>query len=363
MSTRKDFGPIQASRELGLAQWQWYAARRSELIGAPDRGGRWSAELIAEAGARIEQIRAQLPDGPPIGAVRAAERIAQHLDGVAVAGCDVEALALHGLLTGVDEYKGHALYDQNDLDRVAADHGELIAGLATDRLAWQQASLTRDEACEQLGWNRTEFARVTSELGIEAGRFGRWPREQVQALATDEQLCERVRRARLLGPDQAAEFLRVRRREVDYLVASGFLAPATHVDSEISRNRYVSVALYTTGALEDLLDFAVIDWEQLRGLEPGDPSPLREFTALPIERAKLVRALATDLTQTHGVEVDPRYDYRADTWHLHWQPDIKGVPSREGVAAEIAARPLLRPHRRQIALHPAETTVEKGSSR
>ena len=352
MGTRRDYGPIQASRELGLAQWQFDAARRLGIIGAPDRAGRWSEELVAEVGERIEQVRAELPDGPPIGAHRGAERLAQRLDGLEVAGADVEVLAQRGLLTGVDEYKGHALYDRSDLDRAAADHGELIACLVAERLAWQQASLTRDEACDRLGWKRTEFDRVTRERGLEAGRFGRWSRAEVEVLATDEQLGERLRRDRLLGPDQAAEHLQVRRRDLDYLIAAGFLTPATHVDSEISRHRYVRVALYTLGALEDLQDFDAIDWEQLHGLKPGDPSPLREITALPIQRATLVRGLAADLTTTHGVQVDPHYDYRADQWRLSWQPDATGEPSRKTVAAEIAARPLLRPHTRQITLHP-----------
>ncbi|WP_433635486.1 hypothetical protein [Nocardia sp. CA-120079] len=358
MGAGKDFGPIQASRELGLARWQFEAARAQGTIGAPDRAGRWSAELIADAADRIAQIRDGLPDGPPIGATRAAERIAHRLDGLTVAGVEVDALAQRGLLVEVDDYKGHPLYDQDDLDQVATEHAGLIAQLVAERLAWQQASLTRDQACERLGWKRAEFARVTRERGLEAGRFDRWARADVEALATDEELGEALRRARLLGPDQAAQHLQLRRRDFDYLIAAGFLTAAKHIESEISRRRYVTVALYTIGACEDLLGFDAIDWERLRGLRPGEPSPLREITVLPIERATLVRGLAADLSETHGVEVDPRYDYRADTWRLRWTPNATGNPSRDTVAAEIAARPLLRPHANRITLHP-ETTDQQ----
>ncbi|MFE3798866.1 hypothetical protein KHQ06_23835 [Nocardia tengchongensis] len=69
----------------------------------------------------------------------------------------------------------------------------------------------------------------------------------------------------------------------------------------------------------------------------------------------MVRGLATDLTTAHGVQVDPHYDYRADQLRLSWRPGLTGEPSRKTVAAEIAARPLLRPHTKQITLHPTTT--------
>jgi hypothetical protein len=354
MGAKKDFGPVQASRELGLAQWAFEAARRRGAIGAPERNGRWSAAVIADAADRIEQIRAGLPDGPPIGASRAAARIADRL-GVAVAAAEVTALADRGLLASVGSYKGYLLYDRGDLDRAAGEHGALLTELAAERIAWEQASLTLDQACALLGWKDAEFRRVARERGLRVGRSFRWARAEIDALAGDEELDATVRRARMLGPDQAAVHLQIRRRELDYLVAAGFLTAATYVESEISRDRYVTVALYTIGALEDLLDFDAIDWEALRGLHTGDPSPLREITVLPIARATLVRGLAADLTAAHQVEVTARYDYRSDTWQLSWQPGAAGEPSSATVAAEIADRPLLHPHADRITLHPTDS--------
>lgn len=62
MGKVQDFGSIQVARRLGLAGWQLWAARRQGLIAEPDRGGRWSGELLADALARIDEIRAALPE-------------------------------------------------------------------------------------------------------------------------------------------------------------------------------------------------------------------------------------------------------------------------------------------------------------
>lgn len=136
---------------------------------------------------------------------------------------------------------------------------------------------------------------------------------------------------------------------------------ATYVESKVGRNRYVDVALYTVAVVEDLLDFDGIDWEMLRAVKPGKPSPLREFTKLPIARATLVRGLAADLSENYRTEVIPRYDYRADTWRLSWTPNAAGEPTRETVDAEIGNREQLAPHRSQIHLRP-ETTAEQEFS-
>lgn len=343
-------GPVQAARRLGLTGWQFEAALRRGLLGESTRYG-WPVAEIEDAAARIEEIRAQLPEGPPVGAVRSAERITERLnEAVMVTGLEVEALAQRGLLVKVGDYKGHALYDQGDLDAVADEHAQLLEELVADRQAWWEASCFVDEACARLGWTRTEFAQVRRARGLEPGRFDRWASAVIEELAADEELAEQVRRSRLLGPDQAAEHLQIRRRDFDYLTAAGMLTPATHVESRVGQRRYVTVALYEVGAVEDLLDFDAIDWEGLRGLRAGAPSPLRELTALPIERATLVRGLAADLSQAHGVAVDPTYDYRGDVWRLRWRPNAAGEPSKATVSAEIADRPPLRPHVKQIVL-------------
>lgn len=350
MGGKGDLGPVQAARLLGLSGWQFEAARRRGLLGDPTGRG-WTVAGVEAAVPRIEQIRAQLPEGPPVGAVRSAERICERLGGSpAVTGLEVEALAQRGLLKKVGDYKGHALYDQGELDTVADEQAQLLAELVADRETWWESSCSVEQACARLGWTRAEFARVRHERGLEPGRFGRWSCAVIEGLAADEELGEQLRRARLLGPDQAAQHLQIRRRDFDYLTAAGMLTPATYVESRVGQRRYVEVALYEVGAVEDLLDFDAIDWEGLRGLRAGAPSPLREFTALPIERATLVRGLAADLSEAHGVAVDPTYDYRGDVWRLRWRPNAAGEPSRTSVAAEIAARPPLRRWRRQIVL-------------
>lgn len=49
--------------------------RCMQLPAALTMGSRWSAQVIAEAAQRCGEIRVALPDGPPIGASRAAQRI------------------------------------------------------------------------------------------------------------------------------------------------------------------------------------------------------------------------------------------------------------------------------------------------
>jgi hypothetical protein len=53
----------------------------------------------------------------------------------------------------------------------------------------------------------------------------------------------------LLGPDQAAQHMEVRRTDFDYCVAAGWIAAASHAESHVSRRKTVSVPLYRTGDL------------------------------------------------------------------------------------------------------------------
>ncbi|GAB4590271.1 hypothetical protein [Nocardia sp. IFM 10818] len=353
-----DFGPIQAQREIGMAGWQFEAALRRGLIPRADRGGRWSAEVVAAATARCAEIIAALPEGRPVGAHKAAERIGERLDGVKVWAAEVDILAERGFLVAIDEYKGNPCYDLHDLDSVADEHAELITQLVAERQTWLQTSISDNDARDRLRWSREEFARVLRERGITAGRFKRFALADIEALAEDAELDVEVRGRRLLGPDQAAEYLQIRRRDFDYLTSAGFVSPAKHVDSQVGRNRYVTVALYTAASLDDVLDIPGIDWEALRSVRPGDPSPLREFTALPIARATLVRGLAADLSHTHATAVTARYDYRADAWQLHWVTGGAQPLREDTVRAEIRARAELKPYQREITLHPTDSDQE-----
>jgi hypothetical protein len=49
----EDFGPIQLAGRLGLAEWQFEAARRRDLVPESDRGRRWSAEVAEQLAGRV----------------------------------------------------------------------------------------------------------------------------------------------------------------------------------------------------------------------------------------------------------------------------------------------------------------------
>lgn len=350
-----DFGPIQAPRHLGIPVWKFDAAVRRGLIDGSGPVGRWSAAAIADAKARLPEILAAVGDQAPIGAGRAADRIAERLGdrldaAVGVEADEVDQLADRGLLTAVDEYKGRPLYDAIDLDQAADQHADLIAELAAARHAWQTASLHPYQAQERLRWTRDEFTRVVKERGIEAGRFGRYAAADIEALAADEQLQEQVRGERLLGPDQAAERLEIRRTDFDYSVAAGWISATDHTDVKIGSRRWITVPLYRTADVDALREIPGIDWEPVRAARPGEPSPLREYAVLPTARATLIRGFAADLTDRYSVPVTAVYDDRTDSWELTWPADADGAPDPAAVRQALAADPDLAPHTDHIAV-------------
>jgi hypothetical protein len=354
MSKVTDYGPIQAPNHLGIAVWQFEAALRRGLIPPADRGGRWSAALIDDAAARIADIVAAVGDQAPIGANRAAERIGERLQ-LDVDRADVDSLAERGLLAAVDEYKGWPLYDVADLDRVAETEPELLAALVAERTHWIDTSLRPRDARERLGLSRTEFDKVIRERGVQPGRFQRYATVDIDALAGDEDLLEDVRANRLLGPDQAAEHMEIRRTDFDYCVAAGWIAPATHAQSQISRRRWIDVPLFRIADVEALREIPDVDWEAVRSVRPGDPSPLRQFATLPLARSTLVRGFAADLAERYGIEVTAKYDDDRDQWQLRWTPNPDGEPTRKTVRQAITTDRHLAAHAAAIVLYPADS--------
>lgn len=177
----KDYGPKQAPEYLGLAGWQFEDARRRGLIAPPDCArGRYSAALIEDVAARLEEIRAVVGDSPPVGANKAADRIAARLD-LSIGREEVEALVQRGLLAKVGEWNGWPTYDPRDLDAVAdreqalltelvASRDEREAAAAAELAAWRERSLMAAEAAARLGWRVEEFEAVAAERGLVAGR-------------------------------------------------------------------------------------------------------------------------------------------------------------------------------------------------
>ncbi len=222
-----DFGAIQLPRRLGLAGWQFQLARRIELIPPADQAtGRWSAAVADDLSFRLDQILAVVGTEHPIGATRSAQRLADRT-GLDVVGDDVQELAGSGVLVAIDEFvddrgRRHDLYRPVDLDRIAA---ELLAGVVAERLAWVEASLDRPAAAAALGWRLREFDKTIVERGLNPGRLGRYTRADIDLLAGDDDLAARVDEDRLIGPDQAATRLQIRRTDFEYLLLGGAPRP------------------------------------------------------------------------------------------------------------------------------------------
>ncbi|WP_030222973.1 hypothetical protein [Streptomyces bikiniensis] len=100
---------------------------------------------------------------------------------------------------------------------------------------------------------------------------------QVAELCARGDLAELVTADTPLGPDQAADRLRVRRVEFDWMVKLKWIRPAEWAEVEFGTSRAgaVNVPLYRTADVDALPGaHPEIDWEELRQVEKGRRSPL-----------------------------------------------------------------------------------------
>jgi hypothetical protein len=342
------FGPHQMADHLGVSRGQVARARELGLLPEPDTGGtRWSAAAVSEVRGRWAAIEAAVEAARELGAARCAGLLGART-GLEVEAADVEVLAERGLVQASGSYRGWPLYRVTGIEALAGDPGQVtvLAGVVAERQAWLAGSLEGSQAAERLGWPAQEFRRVVEERGILAGGFGRYAVADIEALAADEDLAEQVRGNRLLGPDQAAEHLEIRRTDFDYCVAGGWITPVGYTESHVSRRRAVSVPLYRAAGVEALLTIPGVDWEAVRAARPGEPSPLREHARLPASRAALVRGFAAGLAGRYGMPVTARYDGDRGQWELAWVPGASGHPdgAPSGLpCGPIASSPLTRP--------------------
>lgn len=212
------FGPQQFPDFLGMPRWQFDRAVDTGLIPGPDRaGGRWSRATVEEVAGRLEQVREAVGTVPDMGAIRAAEHLADRL-GVDVQPDAVHELARQGRVRTVGHYKGHPLYDGRDL-----------------------------EAAEAL---QLETVR-------EAGRLGH---QLLRAAVADR--------------------LNIRETDVRHLERAGYLTPVRHTLSPWQRRSDApTVPLYRLGDVLALEGREDIDWESVRAAtQPGCRSP---FATLP----------------------------------------------------------------------------------
>lgn len=211
--TLRDYGPRQFPTTLGLTSWEFARALDEGIIPPPRPDGRWPATVVDDARARLPEIRAKVGDLPDLGAVRAAEALAERLT-VDVDPDTITELARRGHIREAGDYKGHTLYSGRDL------------AAFTDQTTLAEAAHTGRQQDRTSATAYLEVRPTDLEHLIRAGLL---------------KACTRVHSGWQ------------RRRE----------APA--------------VPLFRTGDLDTLLTHPAIDWPAVRATPPGRRSPLAKL--------------------------------------------------------------------------------------
>lgn len=205
--TRGELGAQQLAVRLGLARWQLRLAREHGLIAEPDLDGeRWSAKLVESCANDCAQVLTRFGAEPPIGAIRAAARLAVRT-GLDVERRDIEVLVAREDLEVVSSFRGHPLYLLRDLDALDPD---AVRAVVAARKGPLFDSVEPAGAVAILGWPRKTFDRVAGERALATDRFGRYALADVRALAADEALAREVHEER-----RRRALLKARRAETD----------------------------------------------------------------------------------------------------------------------------------------------------
>ena len=332
------------------------ARSRPEAAAAPDEAPAAGTPDTSAAATAVDERRW------PLGPARCADRLAE-ATGLPVAYADVETLADVGLLIAVDHYKGRPLYDLDAVDALAGT--DTLAVVVAARQDWFAASMTVRQAAHRLGWTDDELIRHAPEHGIAAGRWDRYATADVDTLAADAELGERVPRARLVDVDQAAAVLEVRRVELHHLVAARVIRPTHRVGKRCPDDQAdANGGSYLVGELEDLRERDDIDWETVRGVRPGRPSPLRGLMPALPTRAEMIRALADRLTAAVGVPVtavwqEPRRRRDGGWWEYTWPTNTAGEPTVATVVQAIRDDQAGSRYRREITMRPTRPNTEE----
>jgi hypothetical protein len=350
----------QLAAELGVEPWM--VTRGQELGIVPERTSSrgWSREAADQIAGRVEELREAIADRQGLGAFRLAEEILTEVSALAVTAADVAPLAERGHLRVVGDYHG-PLYSVKDARNLTPAGREALAAVIGERLqaearreqewkAWCAVSLPPAEAAARTGFSQAELEKVAREGRITTGLKGRYPVEGLDALADDEDLCERVRGDRLLRSDEAAGLLEIRPGDFKLVVKAGWITPTSTDQVRVGRRRWIDVPYYTQRDVEALREMPGVDWEAVRAVRAGQASPLREFISRVPDRAETVHGFAAALADRHRVDVWAYFDDRTGAWELDWSHDEHGGPAAEDVVAQLRGDPLAGRHRNGIQI-------------
>lgn len=357
-----DLSEDQLRTALGVDFGQWRRGRDAGLIPGPDRAGYWTRASVADLTADPEAVRARIPLAP-WAAKRSAEYLAE-ATALPVERVDIEQLAdaYPAILPVTGQYEALRLFSVEHLQAIpGSEPGRAALGEVVDaRLAWMEASLTPGETAASLLLTGDELTRVAAGTGVSTGRFGRYARVDIEAL-TDEfgELVEQTRRARELGPNQAARHMEISRADLDRLVELGLLGPDHQESAELwEGGKVVDYDVFTLGAVEDCLAVPWIDWDAVRAPRaPGRPSPLAELGDMPVTRAAAIHALAGQVRSEYGIEVWPRYRSMPDDWVIDWEQDQDGHPTEDEFRAALQAHPDAAQYAGEVELSTAVAQV------
>ncbi|MDL4770605.1 hypothetical protein [Actinomadura xylanilytica] len=222
-----DHGIRQFARKLGLSGWQVRLGWEQGMLPGPDlEGGRWSARVSEECAGAAARIAAAFGADPPIGAGRAADRVAAAL-GLDVERADIEMLVAHGRLKVISRYRDYPVYLLRDLDGL--DPGS-VSDIVAARKGKMADTVDARSAAKVLGWPKRTFERIAAERDLAKDQLGRYALPDVRGLGADQGLADRVREDRRL-----AALAKARREEaqIEDVVRGWLLRCTAYVDRDV----------------------------------------------------------------------------------------------------------------------------------
>ncbi|MFC5182374.1 hypothetical protein [Actinomadura harenae] len=204
-TTRDGLSDRGLTARLELARWQLRLGREHGMLPNPDLpGDLWSPEAVADCTERVGAVKAAFGADPPIGAERAAVRLAARVR-MDVERADVEVLVARDALEVVSTYRDYPLYLLRDLDALAP---ATVIKVVRARKGPLVESVDPRGAARILAWPRNTFDDVAAERDLPVDRLGRYALTDIQALADDTDLKRRVEQSR-----RHAALLKAKREE------------------------------------------------------------------------------------------------------------------------------------------------------